>query len=443
MAHSGTVEHSPDGLIIWRADVGVALGPVTFDAYGIGIGVDAADPAAVVAVVAEIGDRDSDATCFEDSQFLDMLVEAPTGAVLKGPTLRDEVVRAATIHAVNTFFVGLLDEGVVALDMANAHAVCGEMSRARGRYLMSATTMDALLDLVETDGSRPVVEELEHMVAHCPAMDPDRRVAGIAATVAERHRTRWSTMAVPKVLAAADLSAGMRTVVTNPGDLLDLSLLPPRLVRFAGPDQVDLTLRIVDNETVEASAVLRDEIIAESTDVDGLFVVAMDSNTGELVSSAPCAVDGLTLIARLWLADRPIGDLHFALVAPTVPLSRVRGDPLSVQLGRLDRQCRHAWTQHRRATALVGLVTETSDDSAFDNAHHLGEILMADAKQWAENTEAELDELRQAVADPAVEQIVAGYLDGVQRLTNLVQSPGDLDGPLRPTLAELCAASGW
>lgn len=443
MPLSGRVVRRPDGLIVWQASTGAALGPVTFDAYGIGIAVDAADPAAVVTVIAAADNRDSGATCFVDPDFLTNMIDATAGSELPGPVLVDDVVRAATIHAVGKFHLGALDEAIVALDTAHAAALAGDQELAQAHYLMASATMDSLLDrLTDGEGGEAIAEELEQMIARCPEMDPDQSVARVAAAVIDRHNDSLTNFLSAEQHRAAAVHGG--ATGGNTGERLDLSLLPPRVIRFTGPDQNDLSIRELSDDTIEVSAILRDELDSDSSEVEGLSVLAVDSLTGELIASAPCEASEGLITARLWLADNPLGDTHFVLVAADVPLGSVHADRFAVQIARLDRQCRHSWSQHRRASAVIELVSTATRPESVDVAETWQRFLTADAVDWVTRTEREIADLvDQNEDDPTAQRILADYGHGVRRLHEVVTQPVSPGGPRRPTLAELCAEAGW
>lgn len=450
---AGTVRHIDGGLVMWQADSGAGLGPVRFDAFGIGLGVDGAEPSTVLAVVAAPDDRDSGATCFNDPEFLMRMVEADDGTAMTGPALVEDLERAATIHAVNMFHVGHLDEALLCLDLAHATALCGEMERARGKYLMAAATLDSLIErLVESDGGRSIADEIETMVASCPGIDPDLRITNAAAAVVDRHCDRLAEL-LDQLAAQHEAETGFASLdgtlgggdsapLPVGGEVLDLGLLPPRLIRFTGHDDNDLIFRLVDDQIVEASAVLRSALLADSTDTDGVFLVAADSFTGELISSAPCTVSGMHLSARLWLADATLSETHFLLVASTVPLSRVHADPVAVRAARIDRACRAAWTQHRRAVTLAALITSTDDGESFDRARDQMDMLTAESASLCAGALSALAGHRDE-SDPAADTIYRRYIEGVQRLATAVSTHNGGEGPQRATLAELCAEAGW
>ncbi len=443
-APRGTVRRIDD-LAMWRADTGAALGPVTFDAFGIGIGVDAADPRTVLAVVVDETDRESGATCFTDPDFIGQVLDAEDGSALNGPTLVEDLERVATIRAVSHFHTGLLDEGVVALDEAQAAALSGDMDAARGQYMMSGARLESLLEtLSDSDGGKPIADELETMIIGCPAMDSERQVATIAAAVTDRRSEQWSDLLIqlvaePMAAVAGDPEAAI------PGVYLDLSVLPPRFTRFRGPDEFDLRINAVDDEIVEVSAYLRDEIIAESSDVDGLRVIAVEAETGAPISSARCAVRGLMVVAQLWLDTWKLDDVHFVMVSEQVPLSAVHADPFGVRLAQVDREVRFAWTQHRRAAAADALVSDTTDPEVAQGAWDLATLCRSSAKQWVDNACRALEDMRDFdfADNSGAVAIIVPYLEGVLRLVDAIDKVESVDGALRPTLAELCSEAGW
>lgn len=440
----GTVSRSGD-LTTWLADTGAALGPVTFDAFGIGIGVDGADPRAVLAVVVDENDRESGATCFSDPDFIGRMLDADNGIRLAGPTLVEDLQRVATIHAVSRFYVHDLDEGVVALDEAHAAALSGDMEGARGQYLMADARLDSLLEtLSDSDGGKPIADELETMVICCPSMDSGLRVATIAAAVTDRRSEQWTDLLIQLV------TEPMAPIVGDPaiaalGVYLDLSAIPPRFTRFRGPDEFDLILRPIGDGIVEATANLRDGITAESSDVDGLRVVAVEISTGAILSSGPCEVRGLEVVARVWLDATEIGDVHFVMVSDEIPLTAVHTDPLGARLAQVDREVRFAWTQRRRASAAEALVSDTIDPAVAQRAWDLAAMCRSRAEQWADNACRALEDMRDFdFADNAAAlDVITPYLEGVLRLAAVVTPVDSVDCALRPTLAELCSEAGW
>ncbi|MXP20185.1 hypothetical protein GIY30_02215 [Gordonia sp. HNM0687] len=439
---TGSVERSADGLIVWRAHTGAALGPVAFDAHNLGLGVDAADPSCVLTVVADDSDRDSGATCFTDPGFLTALVDAPTGATLPQPQLVDEIARAATIHAVSRFHLGDLDPGIVTLDEAHAAALCGDMDGARGRYLMATSSMEEVLDDLAENGGESIAEELEVAVAQCPAMDPENAIATVASAIVDGQDARWSEMVLS--IHQEELATTFSPPPPNAaGDFLDLSLLPPRLMRFTGPDEHDLALRMIGDDTVEASAVVRDAIYTSSSEAAGLFVIAVERATGELVSSAPCEASGMRMVALLWLAEHELDDLHFLMVTLDVPLDEVSARPLDVRLAQVDRACRHAWTNHRRGRAILTLVNSATAPELVDAAGHAVAHCRQQADDWAANARIELEDILLHLQSPDHQKLVADFREGVLRLQELVAGDFAPDSPIRPTLAELHAETGW
>ncbi|MFT4127077.1 MAG: hypothetical protein QM662_12725 [Gordonia sp. (in: high G+C Gram-positive bacteria)] len=445
---NGTVRHGRDHSISWHADTEVALGPVIFDANGIRIAVDAASPADVVDLAArDYSALRAAAALFTDPRVIMTIAEAADGTRTRdpGPMLGPDLTRVATVSCVDAIHLGDVDAGVLLVDQAMARMSSGDPGA--GAYLgLAAAVPDRIADEIDAADYRgPLVERILDVVARAPRMLTESERTGILQALdrrADADDLQWQEFLtdVTTELGPA-LAVDLGSAGTASTYLADLRPLPPRLLRFAGPDEPEVTVQVLDETTVTVTAELRPDVDSDTDEVAGIFAVAADAARGDLLAFGPTTVTDGQLRATIRLPDLDPATARYAFIGSDIDIDAVRLDPLGLSLTRIDRYCAYAWSQHRLAGALRASVGASADEATIRRAQDAAETASeraSDAIRTARGLTRSL--VRRHRSSPRA-AAVSEYVAAVGRLGDRLAEPPAIDGPTGPTIAELHAVA--
>ncbi|MFT3660684.1 MAG: hypothetical protein QM809_04625 [Gordonia sp. (in: high G+C Gram-positive bacteria)] len=221
----------------------------------------------------------------------------------------------------------------------------------------------------------------------------------------------------------------------TPDQTADLSLLPPRLLLFAGPNRPEIvTWTTADGLHVQAR--LRDDVPTGSRKTTGLYAVAADADTGALLAYAPMRVVEDRLEATLGVDGLDPARLRCGIVAREA-VTEVRLDPIGVAATDVDRHCRYAWSEHRRAGALLASVGAATDESAITRVQAAADRARRTAERAARGAARKAAALVRGNRDDDSADVLREYRNAVDRFAARITAPPTVDGPAGPTLAEL------
>lgn len=438
---SGIVRRGADGSISWHGDQQVVLGPITLEINGLRMTVDVSSLENVLDLaVADAGVLRSVAAAFANPSVVEPILAADHGAVVEGPTLGPAALRLATTFAVDAVHLGDLDESVLVLDAGYARAAAGDPD-ARREYSIASAVPDRLVDEIETaDYTGPLVERLLEAIVAAPgsafSLQERTRLIGSLRDRATRAITPWE-LTLPEnalVTLALDLGGSGAAVAEY---LADLRALPPRLLVFTGPDDSDVTTVAKGSGRVEVSARVRPDAFAEQAIEDGLFAVAAVPDSGDLLAFAPAVVVDGELRATIVLPDDDGQTLRFAFVRSGIDLDTFRLDHLGEAMTRIDRFCRHAWTQHRVAGAVRAAVGIDDSGVELDRKAELADDKHREAVDAIDTAQSLLTRLLRRNRNDPRRDALERYGDGLEQLSRMISEPPQIDGPSGPTLAEL------
>lgn len=437
----GTVRHSGDGSISWHGHEQVALGPIMFSVNGIRLVVDAAFLDEVIDLAAtSAAELRAASAGFADPDAVERIIATDDGAEAPGPVLAGGLARVATVSAVDAIHLGDLDDGVLLLDTAYAHALAGDADESH--YALAAAVPDRLVDeIAAADLTGPLVTRVAEALSLAPEeVIGGRERDGLITRLGERivgADTTWEVLMHEMIAVSPALALDLGDIGVTTDHLADLRALPPRLLRFTDPDESEIDVEVFDDGDVEVSAALRPGVDAVALESAGLFAVAADIVTGDLLASAPATARDGQVHATLALSGLDPQTLRFALLGAEMDLATLRLDPLGVALTRIDRHCRHAWSRHRLAGALRASVGAESAESEILRVEDATAIAHEDARETMETVRALIRQLvRRHRAGPQ-NQTLAGYRDAVERLAERIDGPPEFDGATGPTVAEL------
>lgn len=442
---NGIVRISSDGSISWHADTAVVLGPVPFEVNGVLFTVDAAFPDVVVDLAAsDASALAATAQWFTDPDAVRRLAAAGDGDVVDGPTLVDALATEAGVSVVDAVHLGDLDEAVLLLDHAFGRLVAGDEESATEFYLLSGAVAERLVDHFTHGGRRgPAVERLAEIVAAAPpgavVEDTQRELRARLDALSSENETHWEGVTTRLFEVVNSLSLGAIEIhVAFPADLRSL---PPRLLEFHDVEDAEIRMTVETGGVVGLEADLRESANTDSAETLGVFAVAADATTGELLAYAPTAVVDGRMVAQLTVGSMPTDSLSCALIGSGTDLDMLRLDATGTALTRIDRYCRYAWTRHRMAGALIGTVDSMTDDATLDRIRSAADQARADAVVAADSAVATTRQLMRRARGSSDEAFLADHLDALTRFAASMAEDPAIDGPLRPTLAELCLAS--
>jgi hypothetical protein len=438
-----------DGSLAWTAPDGAALAPVFVARPGLTVTVDPANPHRVLDLAATNEEAIRDRAGFFDPPAITGELTADPESVQR-ITLSPAATRLATTLAVTEVHLGDLDESLLMLDRAVALANLGDTVSARRVFGLASAATELLADRIEEDGIGGPL--LTGLLAALTALGPTVTGELRAWQPRMRGRTDLAGASLDRELATllrgereADLSL---TALAMTGDdqpdepvlqLTDLRPLPPRLLRFTGPDDPDLEIRSGDGDLITVTATLRDEVIADTEEVLGLFAVAADPATGRMLASAPIRVVGREVRAELYLPGRRPDQVNCALIGSDAEPDVLRLDNLGTALIEIDRHLRFAWTMHRRAGAIRAAVDATAAPGTVDAAAELAREALAIATEAATTAQDLLrQEARRRHTSPEATPL-ATYSAQIDAFAGTITGPPQISGPAGPTLTELAA----
>ena len=196
-------------------------------------------------------------------------------------------------------------------------------------------------------------------------------------------------------------------------------------------------MRIRGADTVELTANLRAQADASDVVENGVFAVAADPVNGDLLGFAQAEIRADQLYATMTLASADVSELFYTFITSDVDLSTLRLDRKGVGLTRIDRYCRHAWTQHRMAGAMrasLGLGVESGE---FSQVMEAADTLQREAVEAMRTARSLVNRWirRESAGDQRA--ALERYRGGVDELRAFIDSPPPLEGPTGPTLAEI------
>ena len=444
---TGVIALGADSSISWHADSGVVLGPITFEIGSVTVVVDAAFPDVII----DLAVTDADAlsaglALFDDPGFVARVTAAADGQAIVGTLLAAPLVRVATVAAVGDIHLGELDEAALLLDRAHARALAGDVDTAIDLYTLSHAVADRIVEQIESaDYHGPLVTVLLEAIDSAPrqALDPADRETWT--TALRERRFDLGGHVADELLELAvgsipQLAVTLGDAASPAGQVVDLRAVPPRILEYTGPDGPDLD--VVDRGgRVVVRASLRDDAMVESAEVQELFAVAAEESTGDLLAVAPCIVDDGVVTAELTVPGMTAGSLRCALIGSGTDPDTLRMDRFGIAIARIDRYCRHAWTLHRTAGALLAGLDLAVNDTAFDAVQQEAEEThdaAVDAVQTALGLAAQLRRRHRSGPDA---KGLAAYVAAMERFESSIAARPSLDGPTGVTLTELLAVT--
>lgn len=442
---SGLVWHAGADIVTWQADVEAALGPISLEINELRIILDASRPYRPIGVVGDRTRWRDATTLFADPSVVPAVLDAGDGEVVPDPVLNDAAARAATVRCVEAMHLGDLDDGVLLLDRALAGDAVGARDALRA-WGYAAAVPERIVDEIEnSDHQGVIVERMLEVVGATPGevMSVAQRnsLTTILASRASRRDLQWDIFLAETVLPDQELAFDLGGTAAPTTYLADLGLVPPRILVFGGPESAEVTAVETPAGTIAVSAPVRTDSFAAEYIRDGIFAIAADPDSGEIVAFAPAVLAEGEFHATIRPPGVEVVHLRVAFVGADADLSTVRLDPTGVALSRIDRHCRHAWTCHRLAGALraaagigdtgsqLGQAAESADAAQRDS-----ETSMVTAKRLLARLE------RRHRAGPQHDAITR-YAHALDMLQQFVDGPPVIDGPTGPTLAELHAVA--
>lgn len=432
-----------DGSIIWSAAGNTALGPVQLGVPGLIVTVDPADPEEVVDLAAAAPDLLIARAPLFAGDVANRLTTRP--GLVDRARLAPAATRLATVACVHDLHLGDLDEALMLIDRAWALLGIGEKTPAADLLTLVGPSIDRLTERIEAD------EVVGPLVAITTAALTDFAAAGILPTELSAHLDRLADRqagldrAFDSVLGditgaaepALTLGAEATTAPSVHWQLADLRALPPRTLAYSGPDQPDLRVVEENDGTVVVIARLRAGVITDTAEIRGLFAVAAEARTGELVAVAPVADAAGEVTARLQTRGLAPDRLRCALIGSGADPDLLRLDPAGAGLTRIDRYLRHAWTAHRTTAATLASAGFGGEhlDRLTARTHHSRLV----ATESAAAARALLRQLRRRHSTDADAETLAGFAEHVDRFADVVAADPPTTGPSGTTLTELAA----
>ncbi|WP_345314419.1 hypothetical protein [Gordonia alkaliphila] len=436
----GTVQSTADGSISWHADTGVALGPILFHSNGIRFIVDAAAPAHIVGLAAvDAAALRARAHWFADAAAVAAIADAADGDRAAAPIAGAALVRQATVCAVDAVHLGDLDEAVLLLDHAHAAAAAGDYQRGAGRYALARVVVERLVEDIEVqDYLGPFNARLLEVVATAPDgvfTDVERgEITDELRGRLERTEAPWQVI-LGAGLARDELASTLGGGDTAVAESADLGLLPPRLLEFDGPDTPEIAVTPMP-DAVHLSAQLRGTVDLDGAEANQVFAVVADRRTGDLLSHAPMRVVGDRLDATVRLHGIDPATVRCGLIGADTALDALRLDDVGAALTGIDRQCRYAWSEHRRAGAMLAATDFSATESQLVEVVDLAAQARKAAEREMRSAVRRVGRLAKAATADTAEGLAA-YAAAVGRLAEQISSVPAVDGPDGPILAEL------
>ncbi|MFC0316055.1 hypothetical protein ACFQNE_11565 [Gordonia phosphorivorans] len=433
----GTVEAAADGSISWHADAGVALGPILFEVDGVQLIVDAAAPENIVALAAVDADKlRSVAHWFTDPAVIATIAAADDGTETEGPVAGDAVRRVATVEAVDSLVLSDLDEGVLLLDHAFAATTAGNLGRGAEHFMLASVVADRMVtEIADHDYLGPLNSRLLEAVLAAPEgtfPDGDRtEYISILRGRLDRTDGPWRTFV--EASASGELALTLGEAQSVSAQIADLRLVPRRLLTFGGPDVPEVTITNGDDE-VTLSAQLRPSVDVDGAEANEVFAVVADEETGELLSHAPARVVGDRVEATVALHGIDPDTVRCALVGSEVNIDSVRLDEIGTRIAGIDRQCRFAWSEHRRAGALLASVSASSTEAEVEKVARA-------ASRARKSAEREVKSAAKRASRLSGTAGLNQYAAAVTWLSDRLAEAPATDGPTGPTIAELYAVA--
>ncbi len=439
---SGTVRHRPDGSMEWRAEHPEAILPITVTIGGVAITVDALLPERPVELTAESGESLRRLTNgFALPSSFEELLGASDSEAVPDPILGDELVRLLTVAAVDVVHLGELDDGVLLLDAAHSRALVGD-PMTDWYYALAASVPGRLVDEIEsTDQLGPMVDRLAEVIAAAPtdSMPEDERREALSLLSAriDRADAVWDVFQVTSAGAELALASELGSISTVTMEVADLASLPARLLRFDGPEEPEIEVHENADGSIEISAAIRSSVDAESVTAEGIFAVAADRSSGEILAFAQAvAVDG-RVVARIDDPDGFVEGARCAFLGADADLSALRLDPFGMSVARVDRHCRYAWTRYRAAGAIRAGLGVVDDESRIAAAAQMADAEQVGAAEAIDQARMLLRQMTRRWGDTDRSALVASYRDILVSLAARFSEPPPSDGAAGPTLAEL------
>ncbi|GED95970.1 hypothetical protein [Gordonia crocea] len=440
---SGIVHHHADGSISVRADTGIAVVPVTVGDDAVRVTVDAAFPDRVVDLAAASPEAlRTRAARFRDGDSVRRIAAAADGEVVDAPVLADAWARIATVAAVDAVHLGPLDDAVVHLDTAHARALAGDPDADR-YYAFGAAVVDRLVDELRAARAHgPVVARTAEAVeaASAAVFRPGRRAALLRALADADDVTdrAWRSLSADVADPSPTLALSLNRAVTVDAGLADLAPLRPRLLRFDGPDEPEISVRHLGDGTVVLAAALRNGVDETTEQAAGIFAVVADARSGEPVAHAPAVLADGQIRARVALNGADPHSIRCAFLDSTANLDALRLDPTGIALTRIDRYCRYAWSQHRLAGALRAALGAGNTAAEIDRAQAAADTALSIAVDAADTALGLVRQLRRKRRDTTD---LAHRAAALNRFRDVCAAPPAVAGPTGPTLAELCSVA--
>ncbi|MFC8531300.1 hypothetical protein [Nocardia sp. NPDC057227] len=383
MADPGFLSIEESGAVSWFSARAAAVPPVEFAvAPGILVQVDPARPSDPLGWSIDGGtSAEPLASALGSPEFAPFVTELRgRGAgvyAFTAPGLTGAWPHRAVVAATARWTVRPLHRGALLLDRAvAAHGVGGTAEARRlfghadyalrelGERCVRGELGDSAGQLVRTAfaaagtaGIGAELADLAEQVAATAAVGDAELLATLAAWVDAAARTR------PDILVGDDAAR-----LSRDREPLDLTVLPPRILAWAGRNTAELRLEYhADSDSLLLEAPLADGVDPLCREARELLGYSAELRTGTVVAVAPAVAAGRSVVAWIPARDRDPATLTLGLFDAGADLGTLRTDPMGRALAAVDRATIEAWNEQRRATALLSVAVQT-DHQAGERA---------------------------------------------------------------------------
>lgn len=387
---------------------------------GVRIGVDVADPTALLSVTATENaavDTLDEVTGPGTGQAWVAWCGSGDDTDLRNLIVTASWVRRIVAEAIRAHRPTAIDAAVLCLDEALADIGIDNPAAAARTLAWCVDGLDPVVTAVE-DGVLPeavavLVEDTLRRAAEPVAGDRTRRAVTELLTRLDERETitdgqldTWLGE-LTKPAAATHLGETGREI-RMASYAVDLAALPPRILRWNGARTPEILVEATGQFSPGGDIDARVYVTADDSDQagDNLYVYAADVTGGTVLAITrltPSAdgldpTDGQGLDAQLRFGyPKPTGPaqprIEYGIFHTDTGPGRCRIDSIGVGLAAVDRLMIDAWTTHRDAVTAAALATRFGQEQTPDRV----DILLSRARKLAQDAEHKLADLAERV----------------------------------------------